>query len=31
MEPTQKQRMLAGQLYHTNDPEIQSDQQSAKA
>jgi maltose O-acetyltransferase len=31
MEQTQKQKMLAGQLYHANDPQIQSDQQSAKA
>jgi maltose O-acetyltransferase len=31
MEQTQKQNMLAGQLYHASDPEIQSDQQSAKA
>ena len=31
MEQTQKQKMLAGQLYHANDPEIQADQQSAKA
>ncbi|MEO7208868.1 MAG: sugar O-acetyltransferase [Steroidobacteraceae bacterium] len=31
MEQTQKQRMLAGQLYHAGDPEIQADQQSAKA
>ena len=31
MELTQKQRMLAGQLYHAGDPEIQADQQSAKA
>src|SRR5450631_1226167 len=30
MEQTQKQRMLAGQLYHASDPEIQADQQSAK-
>jgi maltose O-acetyltransferase len=30
MEQTQKQRMLAGQIYHANDPEIQADQQSAK-
>ena len=31
MNQTQKQKMLAGQLYHGNDPEIQADQQSAKA
>jgi acetyltransferase-like isoleucine patch superfamily enzyme len=31
MEKTQKQKMLAGQLYHANDPEIQADQLSAKA
>ena len=31
MELTQKQRMVAGQLYHAGDPEIQADQQSAKA
>jgi len=31
MEQTQKQKMLAGQLYHANDPEIQADQQTAKA
>src|ERR1700735_2557008 len=31
MEQTQKQKMLAGQLYHAGDPEIQADQQSAKA
>jgi maltose O-acetyltransferase len=31
MEQTQKQKMLAGQLYHANDPEIQADQQSAEA
>jgi hypothetical protein len=31
MEQTQKQKMLASQLYHANDPEIQADQQSAKA
>jgi maltose O-acetyltransferase len=31
MEQTQKQKMLAGQLYHANDPEIRADQQSAKA
>jgi maltose O-acetyltransferase len=31
MEQSQKQKMLAGQLYHANDPEIQADQQSAKA
>src|ERR1700733_4049176 len=31
MQQTQKQKMLAGQLYHANDPEIQADQQSAKA
>ncbi len=31
MEHTQKQKMLAGQLYHASDPEIQADQQSAKA
>jgi len=31
MEQTQKQKMLAGQLYHANDPEIQADQQSARA
>ena len=29
MQQTQKQKMLAGQLYHAGDPEIQSDQQSA--
>jgi maltose O-acetyltransferase len=31
MQQTQKQKMLAGQLYHAGDPEIQADQQSAKA
>jgi len=31
MEQTQKQKMLAGQLYRAGDPEIQADQQSAKA
>src|SRR6202020_3434066 len=31
MQHTQKQKMLAGQLYQANDPEIQADQQSAKA
>jgi len=31
MQQTQKQRMLAGELYHAGDPEIQADQQSAKA
>jgi maltose O-acetyltransferase len=31
MQQTQKQKMLAGQLYHASDPEIQADQQSAKA
>jgi len=31
VELTQKQKMLAGQLYHADDPEIQADQQSAKA
>src|SRR5277367_2803330 len=31
MEQTQKQNMLAGQLYHANDPEIQADQESANA
>ena len=31
MKQTQKQKMLAGELYHANDPEIQADQQSAKA
>jgi maltose O-acetyltransferase len=31
MEQTQKQKMLAGQLYHAGDPEIQADQASAKA
>ncbi len=30
MEQTQKQKMLAGQLYHAGDPEIQADQQLAK-
>jgi maltose O-acetyltransferase len=30
MEQTQKQKMLAGQLYHAGDPEIQSDQKAAK-
>ena len=30
MEQTQKQKMLAGQIYHAGDPEIQADQQSAK-
>jgi maltose O-acetyltransferase len=30
MEQTQKQKMLAGQLYRADDPEIQADQQSAK-
>jgi hypothetical protein len=28
MEQTRKQKMLAGQLYHANDPEIQADQLS---
>lgn len=28
---TEKQKMLAGQLYHAGDPEIQADQQAAKA
>ncbi len=31
MEQTQKEKMLAGQLYRASDPEIQADQQSAKA
>jgi maltose O-acetyltransferase len=31
MEQTQKQKMLAGQLQHAGDPEIQAAQQSAKA
>jgi maltose O-acetyltransferase len=31
MQQTEKQKMLAGQLYHAGDPEIQADQQSAKA
>lgn len=31
MEQSQKQRMLAGQLYHAGDPEIQADQQAATA
>jgi maltose O-acetyltransferase len=31
MELTQKQKMPTGRLYHANDPEIQADQQSAKA
>jgi maltose O-acetyltransferase len=31
MAQTQKQKMLAGELYHAGDPEIQADQQSAKA
>jgi maltose O-acetyltransferase len=31
MQQTQKQNMLAGELYHANDPEIQSDQEAAKA
>ena len=31
MEQTEKQKMLAGQLYHANDPEIQADQRSAMA
>jgi maltose O-acetyltransferase len=31
LEQTEKQKMLAGQLYHANDPEIQADQESAKA
>jgi maltose O-acetyltransferase len=31
VEQTQKQKMLAGQLYHAGDPEIQADQESAKA
>jgi maltose O-acetyltransferase len=31
MEQTQKQKMLAGQLYHAGDPEIQADQIAAKA
>jgi maltose O-acetyltransferase len=31
MEQTQKQKMLAGHLYHAGDPEIQADAQSAKA
>jgi maltose O-acetyltransferase len=30
MEQTQKHKMLSGQLYHADDPEIQADQQSAK-
>ncbi len=30
MEQTQKQKMLAGRLYHAGDPEIQADQKSAK-
>ena len=30
MQQTQKQKMLAGERYHACDPEIQSDQQSAK-
>jgi maltose O-acetyltransferase len=30
MEQTQKQKMLAGQLYHAGDPEIQADQQATK-
>jgi maltose O-acetyltransferase len=30
MEQTQKQKMLAGQLYHAGDPEIQADSQAAK-
>jgi maltose O-acetyltransferase len=30
MEQTQKQKMLAGLLYHAGDPEIQADQQAAK-
>jgi maltose O-acetyltransferase len=31
MEQSQKEKMLAGQPYHAGDPQIQSDQQSAKA
>jgi maltose O-acetyltransferase len=31
MEQTEKQKMLAGRLYHASDPEIQTDQQAAKA
>ena len=28
---TEKQKMLAGELYHAGDPELQADQQAAKA
>ncbi|GJD30729.1 Maltose O-acetyltransferase [Methylobacterium adhaesivum] len=31
MESTPKQKMLAGELYHPNDPEIQADAHDAKA
>jgi maltose O-acetyltransferase len=30
MEKSQKQKMLAGELYHAGDPEIQRDQAAAK-
>jgi maltose O-acetyltransferase len=31
MDQIQKQKMLAGQMYHAGDPQIQADQQAAKA